>query len=170
MSESFGEYRTRVLGYLGDRDPLRVQATTPRRLERMVESVSRRVLVRRPAPGKWCVAEIVAHMADAELAMGWRLRSMLAAPGVPLQWWDEHRWSEVCRYAGIPVARSLGLFRSLRAANLDLIRRVPARQLTACYGVHERRGRQTMRDFVVLEAAHDLNHLRQVAAILERPR
>jgi hypothetical protein len=170
MSESFDEYRTRVLGYLGTRDPVRVQAATPRRLERMLEGVSRRVLVRRPAPRKWCIAEIVAHMADAELAMGWRLRSMLAAPGVPLQWWDEHRWSEVCRYASIPVPRSLALFRALRAANLDLIRGVPPRRLTACYGVHERRGRQTMRDFVVLEAAHDLNHLRQVAAILGRRR
>jgi hypothetical protein len=170
MSKSFDEYRTRVLGYLGDRDPVRVQAATPRRVERMVEGVARSVLVRRPAPGKWCIAEIVAHMADAELAMGWRLRSMLAAPGVPLQWWDEHRWSEACRYASIPTARSLALFRTLRAANLALIRGVPARQLAACYGVHERRGRQTMRDFVVLEAAHDLNHLRQIAAILERRR
>ncbi len=94
---------------------------------------------------------------------------MRAAPGWPLQWWDEHRCSEVCRYASIPVARSLASFRTLRAANLDLVRGVSPRQLTACFGVHERRGRQTMRDFVVLEAAHDLNHLRQVAAILGRP-
>jgi DinB superfamily len=39
-------------------------------------------LIRRPAPEKWSIAEIVAHLADAELAMGWRLRNMLATPGV----------------------------------------------------------------------------------------
>jgi DinB family protein len=168
--ESFDAYRARVLGYLGSRDPLRVQATTPRRLEQLVAGVSSRALTRRPAPGKWCAAEIVAHMADAELAMGWRLRSMLAAPGVGLAWSDEHRWSEVCRYQRIPVARSLTLFRALRAANLMLVRALPRRRLNACYGVHDRRGRQTMWDFVVMEAAHDLNHLRQIEALLGRPR
>jgi predicted metal-dependent hydrolase len=36
-----------------------------------------------------------------------------------------------------------------------------------CYGVHEVRGRQTVEEFVRLEAAHDLNHLRQIDRILE---
>jgi predicted enzyme related to lactoylglutathione lyase len=44
---------------------------------------------------------IRAHLADAELAMGWRLRSMLATPGVHLQWWDEHLWSEKCNFGGV---------------------------------------------------------------------
>jgi predicted metal-dependent hydrolase len=35
-----------------------------------------------------------------------------------------------------------------------------------CYGVHEVRGRQTVEEFVRLEAAHDLNHLRQIDRIL----
>lgn len=41
----------------------------------------------------------------------------------------------------------------------------PARWLE-CYGVHEVRGRQTVKEFVRLEAAHDLNHLRQIDRIL----
>ncbi|HLK19411.1 MAG TPA: DinB family protein [Bryobacteraceae bacterium] len=45
-------------------------------------AMSPEVLIRRPAPEKWSIAEIVAHLADAELAMGWRLRNMLANPGV----------------------------------------------------------------------------------------
>jgi hypothetical protein len=168
MGESFEEYRARVLGYLGDREPLRVQAATPGRLERLTSRVPPRALTRRPASGKWCVAEIVAHMADAELAMGWRFRNMLATPGVRLQWWDEHLWSEVCGYSRIPVAQSLAVFRSLRAANLALLRSVPRRRWEACYGVHDKRGRQTISEFVTMEAAHDLNHIRQVAAILKR--
>ena len=36
-----------------------------------------------------------------------------------------------------------------------------------CYGVHEVRGRQTVMQFVRLEAAHDLNHLRQIDRILK---
>jgi hypothetical protein len=168
MAESSEEYRTRVLGYLGGRDPLRVQAATPGRLDRMTYQVSPRALGRRPAPGKWSVLEILAHMADAELATGWRLRNMLATPGVRLQWWDEHLWSRVCQYGRIPVAKSLAVFRTLRAANLALLRSISQRQWKSCYGVHAKRGRQTMSEFVRMEAAHDLNHIMQVAAILKR--
>ena len=88
MSETFAQYQSRVLGYLGSRDPIRVQRATPAALERRLRGQSRAVLARRPAPEQWSIAEIVAHLADAELAMGWRLRGMLASPGVELAWWD----------------------------------------------------------------------------------
>ena len=97
MTESFREYRARVLGYLGSRDPMRVLAATSRRLAQLTDGRRRAALVRRPAPGKWSVVEIAAHLADAELAFGWRVRNMVATPGGPLQWWDEHLWSLNCR-------------------------------------------------------------------------
>jgi hypothetical protein len=168
MKESFEDYRARVLSYLGERDPLRVQAGTCARLARLVSGVRSRTLRTRPAPGKWSVAEIVAHMADAELAMGWRLRNMIATPGVRLTWWDEHLWSDACHYQRIPVARSLATFRALRLANLALLRSVPRRKWTNFYGVHKKRGRQTVADFAQMEAAHDLNHLRQVQRLVRR--
>jgi hypothetical protein len=166
VEESFAEYRARVLGYLGTRDPLRVLPSTPRRLARLIDGRSRAVLVRKPAPTKWSVAEILAHLADAELAFGWRLRSMVASPGVPLQWWDEYLWSKRCGYRRVPAAESLATFTALRASNLALLRRVPRDVREAAYGVHEKRGRQTVREFVVMEAAHDLNHLLQIQRIL----
>jgi hypothetical protein len=88
VRETFADYKARVLNYLGSRDPIRVQRATPAALERRLRSVPRAVLNRRPAPLKWSITEIVAHMADAELAMGWRLRSMLSSPGVALARWD----------------------------------------------------------------------------------
>ena len=168
MTESFAEYRQRVLGYLGPRDPIRVLAATPRRLVGLVEGQRRPALARRPAPGKWSTVEIVAHLADAELAFGWRIRSMLASPGVSLAWWDEHLWSERCVYARIPVRESLAAFTAQRFTNLALLRRVPPAVQAAAYGVHDKRGRKTVREFVVLEAAHDLNHLLQIQALLRR--
>src|ERR1700675_4000892 len=41
-----------------------------------------------------------------------------------------------------------------------------AHRWVECYGVPEVRGRQTVEEFVRLEAAHDLNHLRQIDRIL----
>ena len=166
MTESFADYRQRILGYLGSRDPMRVLAATPRRLAGLIGARRRPALTRRPAPGKWSTVEIVAHLADAELAFGWRIRSMLASPGVSLAWWDEHLWSEKCVYARVPVRESLATFKALRSGNLALLRRVPPAVQAAAYGVHDKRGRQTVREFVVMEAAHDLNHLSQIQGLL----
>ncbi len=167
MAESFERYRTRVLSYLGDRDPIRVLRATPGRLERLLQAAPVPIVSRRPAAGKWSIREIVAHMADAELAIGWRFRNMIATPGVHLQWWDEHLWSEACNYFRVPMVQSLRLFRSVRESNLQLLRSTPRARWRACYGVHDKRGRQTVEEFITMEAAHDLNHLRQVAALLQ---
>jgi hypothetical protein len=167
MAESFEEYRERVLGYLGSRDPMRVLAATPRRLERVIAGRSRRVLARQPAAGKWSVDEIVAHLADAELAFGWRIRNIAVTPGVDLQWWDEHLWSVRLDYSRVRPLDSLATFAAARAANLGVLRRLSPKARRAAYGLHARRGRQTLDDFIVMEAAHDLNHLKQVSALLK---
>ena len=167
MSESFAEYRTRVLGYLGSRDPVGVLRVTPSQLVRLLTGASRTVLTTRPAVDKWSVLEIVAHLADAELALSWRIRNAIASPGVALAWWDEAVWAERLGYQIIPWRASVGCFKALRFANLTLLRSLPPASWDACYGTHATRGRQSVRDFVTLEAAHDLNHLRQIRALIQ---
>ena len=68
MAETFEAYRTRVLSYLGDEEPIGVQQATPSQLDRRLRDVVPEELIRRPAPEEWSIAEIVAHLADAELA------------------------------------------------------------------------------------------------------
>lgn len=167
MTETFKQYRTRLLAYLGDRDPVRVQQLTPARVERLVHNVARGRLTKRPDPDAWSIVEIIAHMADAELAMGWRLRNMLANPGVRLQWFDEGMWAEALRYSSIDVRQALRSFRCLREGNLTLLRSVGRRKWHDCFGVHELRGRQTVWEFIRMEAAHDLAHIRQIKNVLK---
>jgi hypothetical protein len=166
MGETFEAYRTRVLSYLGDEEPIGVQQTTPFQLERRLRDVAPEELRRRPSPEKWSIVEIVGHLADAELAMGWRLRNMVANPGVALTWWDEAAWAERLGYAQQEARLSAEVFRVLRDSNLRLLASVPRARWVECYGVHEVRGRQTVEEFVRLEAAHDLNHLRQIDRIV----
>ena len=52
MAETFVEYRARVLGYLGTRDPIRVQRATPAALERRIRRLAPAVARRRPAPAR----------------------------------------------------------------------------------------------------------------------
>jgi uncharacterized damage-inducible protein DinB len=167
MAELFDEYRCRVLGYLGSRDPMLVLAATPRKLAQLIAGRSRRELERRPKTGKWSVQEIIAHLADAELAFAWRIRNVTVTPGVALQWWDEHLWAEALGYVRIPVQASLAAFVACRKSNTDMLRRVPPAAWRRAHGVHAKRGRQTLQDFVTMEAAHDLNHIRQIEALLK---
>jgi hypothetical protein len=119
MAETFEAYRNRVLSYLGDQEPIAVQQATPSQLERRLRDVAPEELIRRPSPEKWSIAEIVAHLADAELAMGWRLRNMLANPGVALTWWDQAIWAERLGYAQQDASRAAEVFRALRESNCD---------------------------------------------------
>jgi hypothetical protein len=73
------------------------------------------------------------------------------------------RGAPVNRYA---IAKQSIAVRALRESNLRLLQSVPRARWVECYGVHEVRGRQTVEEFVRLEAAHDLNHLRQIDRIL----
>ena len=61
-------------GALGERDAAEVIAQTPGRLAQVIEGLSTAEIEAQPAPGKWSVREIVAHLADCEIAFGFRLR------------------------------------------------------------------------------------------------
>ena len=47
-----------------------------------------------PDPTRWSVAQIVAHLADAELVFAYRLRSILASPGTAIAAYDQNHWSD----------------------------------------------------------------------------
>ena len=51
---------------------MKVQGATAKKLERLIKGVPAAKLRKRPAPGKWSVAEILAHLADTEIVGGWR--------------------------------------------------------------------------------------------------
>jgi hypothetical protein len=62
MQETAHEYTQRLLGYLNGKPGLRVQQSTPGKLALLIERLDRKKLAKRPSPGKWSVAEILAHL------------------------------------------------------------------------------------------------------------
>ena len=160
-NETPQHYIHRILGNVGEEDPWQVLATTAARLRRLTAGRSRAELAVSPEPARWSVVQILAHLADAEVVAGWRLRSILALDGVPIQAFDQDRWAAAFNYAESDPGESLELFEVSRRANLSLLRRVdPA--LHAHHGLHAERGEETITHLVRLYAGHDLNHLRQV--------
>lgn len=77
MNETPQQYTQRILGYMEGKQPLAVQAATAKKLDRLIKGVSTAKLRKRPAPEKWSLSEIVAHLADAEIVGGFRIRLIL---------------------------------------------------------------------------------------------
>jgi len=166
MQETAQQYTQRLLGHVEGKDPLRVQKETPNKLAALVRRLSKSQAARRPAPGKWSIIEILAHLADAELVISWRLRQMLAANGTPIQAYDQDVWAETFRYDHRDAKRSLETFRLLRQNNLDLLNSIP-KDLWENYGIHSERGKETIAHTARMIAGHDLNHIRQVEQIVK---
>ena len=167
MQETVQEYTQRLLSYGEGKDPLRSQHAAPGKFAALLKGKTPKQLMRRPAPDKGSVAEILAHLADAELAISWRLRQVLSNNAIPIQAYDQDLWARTFNYAGRDPRQSLANFRALREANLALLKSVP-RKLWENYGVHSERGNESVSHVVKMVAGHDLNHLRQVQKILGR--
>jgi hypothetical protein len=167
ISPEVKAYIRKIDDYRAGRDPIRIMRAAPGKLERAVRGLTRAQLHRRPAPGKWAIAEIVGHLLDTEVVYGYRYRMALGQSGMPIQAYDQARWSEVFRGKRGSVSRLLAQIRLLREVNLDLVRGVPRRWWTR-HGVHSERGRETVRRTLELIAGHDLNHLDQIMAIRKR--
>jgi hypothetical protein len=169
VPETPQQYTQRILNNIEGQDPLRIQKAAPRKLASLIRSKTKKQLARRPAPGKWSVAEIVAHLADAEVVVSWRLRQILAGSGVPLQAYDQDVWATTFDYGHHDTKQSLERYRILRESNLTLLKRVP-KKLWDNYGVHQERGNESIAHIVHMMAGHDVNHLRQVESIVKTAR
>ncbi len=165
MQEAPQQYTRRMLGLAEGQEPLKLLAATPRKLGRLIGRASAAKLRKPPAPGKWSVAEILAHFADTEIVVGWRMRQILGAPGTPIQAFDQDAWAAAGHYEKRDPRKSLEQFRVAREGNLELLKSLSPEQWKA-YGMHAERGIETIEHVVRMEAGHDLNHLAQVERIV----
>ena len=158
------EYIAAILGLLGDRAPLDVLRATEDELRRRVKDVPPARLLKREAPGKWAVNQVVQHLADSDLVWGWRLRMVLAHDRPQITGYDQDAWADRLHYDEADVADALDMFRVLRRANLRLLTRASAEELERV-GVHSERGEESVAHMMKLYAGHDLLHLRQIDRI-----
>ncbi|HVO80475.1 MAG TPA: DinB family protein [Terriglobales bacterium] len=167
MSETAEQYKKRLESYTAGGDPIAMQRDAPQTLTRLIEDRTEAELKRRPAPGKWSVTEILAHLAEDELTSSWRYRQMLEQDGVELRGFDQDLWARVGDYGSWKPQDALAMFRLLREANLRMLAHLTDEQWE-CHGIHSERGKMTVRDLCRHMAAHDINHIEQVRKILAR--
>jgi hypothetical protein len=159
------DYLARIREYASGKDPLEAQGQTAKILSELIAGVSHAQLTTRPVPGKWSIAEILAHLAEDEIASAWRYRQMVEHSGIELPGFDQDLWARTGNYAARDPQESLSLFRLLRKADLDFLSGLSTEQWE-CFGIHAERGRITVRELATHMAGHDANHLEQIRSIL----
>jgi hypothetical protein len=163
------QYRARLAGYIAGKDVLAMQREAPHTLARLIAGIPEEMLRRRPAPKKWSVVEIIAHMAEDELSSSWRYRQMIEHDGAALSGFDQDQWARLGDYRSWNVREALEMFRLLREANLRMLNALPP-DGWARTGVHAERGQLTVRELASHMAAHDMNHIEQIERLLTQNR
>jgi len=166
-TETADQYRARLDAYIQDKDPIAMQREAPHTLACLIEEAPDEMLSRRPAPGKWSVRAILAHLAEDELVSSWRYRHMIEHSGATLLGFDQDEWARLGDYDSWTPREALEMFRLLREANLRVFARLTPEEWQR-YGIHAERGRITVEELARHMAGHDVNHINQVRRSLEQ--
>lgn len=113
----------------------------------------------RPGPGAWSIAELTAHLLDADLVIADRMKRVIAEDDPVLQAFDENAW--VARLGS--QATSAGEAVELLAANRRWMVRVLRGLDDADFaraGRHSERGRVTLAELLATATNHIDHHLR----------
>ena len=114
--------------------------------------------------GGWSARQVIHHMADSEAQSYARLRRLLAEPsGSVIQGYDEGAWAESERlgYKDLPIENSVAVFKAVRQASLDVLKRVQESDFES-YGVHTESGKYTLENWINSYSKHPVDHGNQV--------
>ena len=157
-------YIAQILQRVEDADPIEILSATPARVELFLEMATPNVLQRSYARGKWPARTILAHLADVELGLGYRLRQGLAEEQYVVEPFDQDAWVE--RSKRLDASLAVDSLRALRRLHLGILAGFdlddwlkPIRYSFA--------GVDTLDALVRFWAGHDRNHLEQLETIAE---
>jgi hypothetical protein len=140
---------------------------TARDLVSLTSGVDRAVLTRTPGPREWSAAQVVGHLADAELVYAFRLKTILCEDRPHIQAYDENAWSERFARVDEDLKDTLARWRMLREHNVRLLDSLEEAEWRRA-GVHAERGEMTIRAVASRMADHDRSHLDQIRRALAR--
>jgi len=112
------------------------------------------------AENEWSARQCIHHMADSEAQSYARLRRLVAEPeGSIIQGYDEAAWANEPKlaYADGDVANSIAVYAAVRAASLDVIKRLTENDLEK-FGEHTEVGKYTIARWLETYTRHPYDH------------
>lgn len=147
---------------LGTRDPLEAYRDSLAKFERQTRGWSPQDFERSYAPGKWPARRILIHLAQSEIAFGFRARMTLAVPGYASQNFDQDVWMGIeSTLSGEDAVRALLGLGTMNLAFFTAL--TPAqREVTL---THPEYGAISVDWILHQTAGHQLHHLKQLEQI-----
>jgi hypothetical protein len=141
---------------------LEASEKNPKQVAAAVSGLPDKTLRYKPSPEKWCILEILAHLADVEVIYAHRIRQMLADKDPVIAPIDQDAWAKHLGYLDSSPAELVALYGLNRHANLQLLRRLKAGDLKKSAFHPELKAAVTVADMVERMAEHGPNHLSQI--------
>jgi len=134
---------------------------SPKQIAAAVSGLPEETLRYKP-PGKWCILEILGHLADMEIMYAYRMRQILADKKPVIAPIDQNEWANHLGYIEAPPAEQVALYGLNRHNTLRLLRRLKPGDLEKGAYHPERKRDVTLAEMVEMMAGHGPNHLQQI--------
>jgi DinB superfamily len=135
---------------------------SPKQVAAAVLGVPEKTLRFKPAPDKWCILEVLGHLADIEVVYAYRIRQMLADNEPVIAPMDQDAWARNLGYTESSPAELIALYGLNRHANLQLLRRLRPEDLEKSAYHPEVKSKVTVADMVQKMSGHGASHLEQI--------
>jgi uncharacterized damage-inducible protein DinB len=135
---------------------------SPKEIAAAVSGLADKTLRFRPSEKKWCILEILNHLADVEIVYAHRLRQMLADKEPVLAPFDPDDWSNHLGYMEANPAELVALYGLNRHQNLRLLRRLKPADLDKSAFHLERKRAVSVAEIVEMMGVHGGHHLEQI--------
>ena len=135
---------------------------SPKDIAAAVSGLSEKVLRYKPSSDKWCVLEILGHLADVEIVYGYRLRQMLADKKPIIAPLDQDAWTRNLNYLDSSASELVAFYGLARHHNLRLLRTLTSSDLCKSAFHPEIQGNVTVGDLVERMGGHGAAHLQQI--------
>jgi hypothetical protein len=137
----------------------------PKKVAAAVSGLPDKVLRYKPSPEKWCILEILGHLADVEIVYAYRIRQMVADKKPVIAAIDQNDWAKNLGYLEASPAELIAQFGLNRHHNLRVLRRLKQADLSRSAYHPETKADVNLADMVQRLSKHDANHLEQIESL-----
>jgi hypothetical protein len=135
---------------------------SPKQIAAAVSGLPDKTMRYKPAPDKWCILEILGHLADIEIVYAYRMRQMLADKKPVIAPMDQDDWARHLGYTEMPAPELVALYGLNRHNNLRLLQRLKPGDLEKSAYHPELKRDVTVAEYLEKMAGHGANHLQQI--------
>jgi hypothetical protein len=135
---------------------------SPKQVAAAVLGLPDKTLRYKPSPDKWCILEILGHLADIEIVYAHRFRQMLADKKPVIAPMDQDAWAQKLGYTQTPAPELVALYGLNRHHTVQLLRRLKSGDLGKSAYHPELKHDVTVAEYVEKMGTHGANHLQQI--------